>query len=189
MEFVQLADGRELEYLIEGPADGIPLVFHHGTPGAAVRFAPLAEAAERYGLRLVSPGRPGYGASTPQPGRSISDVAADVSSLLDAIGADRFLSLGLSGGGPHSLACAALLAGRCIAAATLASVGPADAEGLDFVAGMGEENVAEFGAAFDGPRGARAADRRAVDGAGRRRTAQAWRPPSVIWSPRWTRRR
>ena len=150
MEFVQLADGRKLEYLIEGPADGIPLVFHHGTPGAAVRFAPLAEAAERHGLRLVSPGRPGYGASTPQPGRSISDVAADVSSLLDAIGANRFLSIGLSGGGPHSLACAALLADRCIAAATLAGVGPANADGLDFVAGMGEENVAEFGAAFKG---------------------------------------
>ena len=150
MELVQLADGRKLEYLIEGPADGIPLVFHHGTPGAAVRFAPLAEAAERHGLRLVSPGRPGYGASTPQPGRSISDVAADVSSLLDAIGANRFLSIGLSGGGPHSLACAALLADRCIAAATLAGVGPANADGLDFVAGMGEENVAEFGAAFKG---------------------------------------
>ncbi|WP_329479876.1 alpha/beta hydrolase [Kribbella sp. NBC_01484] len=150
MEFVQLADGRKLEYLIEGPADGIPLVFHHGTPGAAVRFAPLAEAAEWHGLRLVSPGRPGYGASTPQPGRSISDVAADVSSLLDAIGADRFLSIGLSGGGPHSLASAALLADRCIAAATLAGVGPANADGLDFVAGMGEENIAEFGAAFKG---------------------------------------
>ena len=188
MEFVQLADGRKLEYLIEGPADGIPLVFHHGTPGAAVRFAPLAEAAERHGLRLVSPGRPGYGASTPQPGRSIGDVAADVSSLLDAIGADRFLSIGLSGGGPHSLACAALLADRCIAAATLAGVGPANADGLDFVAGMGEENVAEFGAAFKG----RAALEPLIEGsrasspAPHRRT---WRPPSVIWSPRWTRRR
>jgi pimeloyl-ACP methyl ester carboxylesterase len=150
MEFVQLADGRRLEYLIEGPADGIPLVFHHGTPGAAVRFGPLAEAAERHGLRLVSPGRPGYGASTPQPGRSIADVASDVTGLLDAIGADRFVSIGMSGGGPHSLACAALLPDRCVAAAAVAGVGPANVEGLDFMAGMGEENLAEFGAAFEG---------------------------------------
>ena len=114
MEFVQLADGRKLEYLIEGPADGVPLVFHHGTPGAAVRFAPLAESAVRHGLRLVSPGRAGYGASTPNPGRSIADVAADTAALLDAIGADRFYSIGMSGGGPHSLACAALLPGRCV---------------------------------------------------------------------------
>lgn len=150
MEFVQLADGRKLEYLIEGPADGLPLVFHHGTPGAAVRLAPLVEAAERHGLRLVSPGRPGYGDSTPQPGRSIADVADDVAGLLDAIGADRFLSIGMSGGGPHSLACAALLPGRCVAAASVAGVGPADADGLDFMAGMGAENLVEFGAAFKG---------------------------------------
>jgi pimeloyl-ACP methyl ester carboxylesterase len=150
MEFVQLADGRKLEYLIEGPADGVPLVFHHGTPGAAVRFAPLAESAVRHGLRLVSPSRAGYGGSTPHPGRSIADVAADTAALLGAIGADRFYSIGMSGGGPHSLACAALLPDRCIAAASVAGVGPADADGLDFTVGMGEENLAEFGAAFQG---------------------------------------
>jgi pimeloyl-ACP methyl ester carboxylesterase len=150
MEIARLADGRKLEYLVEGPADGVPLVFHHGTPGGAVRFAPLAEAAGRHGLRLVSPGRPGYGASTPDLGRSVADVAADITGLLDAIGADQFLSLGVSGGGPHSLACAALLPGRCVAAASVAGVGPAGADDLDFVGGMGAENVAEFGAAFEG---------------------------------------
>ncbi|MEU4294527.1 alpha/beta hydrolase [Kribbella sp. NPDC026596] len=151
MAIAELAGGRKLEYLVEGPAGGMPLVFHHGTPGGAVRFGPLAEAAGRYGLRLVSPGRPGYGASTPDPGRSVGDVATDITGLLDAIGADRFLSIGLSGGGPHSLACAALLPGRCVAAASIAGVGQAGADDLDFVAGMGAENIAEFGAAFEGP--------------------------------------
>lgn len=150
MELVQLADGRALEYLIEGPADGVPLVFHHGTPGGATRFATLADSAVRRGLRLVTPGRAGYGGSTPKPGRSVADVVADTGELLDAIGADRFLTIGVSGGGPHALACAALMPDRCVAAATIGGVAPFDAEGLDFLAGMGEDNVVEFGAAAEG---------------------------------------
>lgn len=150
MELVRLADGRVLEYLIEGPEDGVPLVFHHGTPGGAARFAPLAEAAVRRGLRLVCPSRAGAGGSTPRPGRSVAEVVGDVEELLDAIGADRFLSLGASGGGPHALACAALMPGRCAAAATIGGVAPFDADGLDFLAGMGGDNVVEFGAAVEG---------------------------------------
>ncbi len=37
-----------------------------------------------------------------------------------------------------------------MAAATVASVAPYDAEGLDFLAGMGESNIEEFGAALKG---------------------------------------
>jgi pimeloyl-ACP methyl ester carboxylesterase len=150
MERVDLPDGRTLEYLVEGPADGRTLVLHHGTPGGAVRCAPLADPALRLGYRVVHTSRPGYGGSTPQPGRRVADVAADTTAVLDALGADDFVTLGWSGGGPHALACAALLPDRCRGAATVAGVAPYPAEGLDWLAGMGDENQTEFAAAFAG---------------------------------------
>jgi pimeloyl-ACP methyl ester carboxylesterase len=151
MKRVELPDGRTLEYLDEGSAEAPTLVLHHGTPGGAVRCAPLAEAALRHGYRILTPGRPGYGGSTPHPGRRVADVAADVEALLDAVGSGEFITLGWSGGGPHALACAALLPGRCRAAVSMAGVAPYGAPGLDWLAGMGEENRAEFGAALAGP--------------------------------------
>lgn len=147
---VPAAGGRQLEVLVSGPEDGLPLVFHNGTPAGLVPFAPLTAAAQDRGLRLVMYARPGYGASTPQPGRRVADAAADVTAVLDALGAGDFVTAGWSGGGPHALACAALLAGRCRGAATIASVAPRRADGLDWLAGMGEENVAEFAAATAG---------------------------------------
>jgi len=129
---------------------GQPLVFHWGTPGAAVWFEPLAAAAARAGLRLVTYTRPGYAGSTPRPGRSVADAAADVAAVLDALGADTFVTFGWSGGGPHALACAALLPDRCLAATSVAGVAPYPAEGLDWLAGMGSENVEEFSAAIEG---------------------------------------
>lgn len=150
MERLELSDGRVLDYLVEGPADGRPLVMHHGTPGAALRLPPVAEAAARHGLRFVTHSRPGYRDSTPQPGRTVADVAGDVTALLDALGADDFVTIGWSGGGPHALACAALLPDRCRSAAILAGVAPYRAEGLDWMAGMGQDNVAEFSAAASG---------------------------------------
>ena len=125
-------------------------MFHSGTPSAAVPFAPLVEAAADAGLRLVTWSRPGYGDSGPAPGRTVADVAADTAAVLDELGVGEFVTLGWSGGGPHALACAALLPGRCVAAATLAGVGPYGADGLDWLAGMGEENVEEFSLALRG---------------------------------------
>src|SRR5690242_12414065 len=117
---LELPDGRTLEYVVDGPANGLPLVFHHGTPGAAMLFPPMTEAAARQGLRMVTYSRAGYAGSTARPGRSVSDIAADIAALLDALGARQFVTLGWSGGGPHALATAALLPGRCRAAATVA---------------------------------------------------------------------
>jgi pimeloyl-ACP methyl ester carboxylesterase len=147
MEQLRLSDGRVLEYFVDGPAGGRPLVLHHGTPGSGLRLASLADAAARHGMRFLTHSRPGYGDSTSQPGRRVADVASDLTAVLDAVGADDFVTIGWSGGGPHALACAALLPDRCRAAATLAGVAPYKAEGLDFLAGMGEDNVVEFGAA------------------------------------------
>jgi pimeloyl-ACP methyl ester carboxylesterase len=151
MERIELADGRILEYRVEGPDGALTLVLHHGTPGGAVGYPPVAEAATARGLRVLQYSRPGYGGSSPHPGRRVADAAGDVIALLDAIDADEFVTAGWSGGGPHALACAVLLPGRCRAAATLAGVAPHDADGLDWLAGMGSENLAEFGAAVAGP--------------------------------------
>ncbi|WP_433556585.1 alpha/beta fold hydrolase [Pseudonocardia xinjiangensis] len=150
MTEVGLPDGRTLEYVTVGPADGVPLVLHHGTPSAAVVFEPWAEAAAKHGFRLVMYSRPGYAGSSPRPGRTVADAAGDVAAVLDALGARRFVTVGWSGGGPHALACARLLPDRCAAAALIAGVGPYGVIGLDFLSGMGTENLEEFGAALEG---------------------------------------
>jgi pimeloyl-ACP methyl ester carboxylesterase len=145
-----LVAGRRLEVVSAGPTDGRALVFHHGTPGAAVGFGPAVESVVARGLRYVTYSRPGYAGSGAQPGRRVADAAADVAAVLDHLGAGEFVTVGWSGGGPHALACAALLPDRCRAAATLAGVAPFDAPGLDFLDGMAPENHAEFGAAVIG---------------------------------------
>jgi len=147
---VYLADGRRLEVLAAGPDDGLPLVMHNGTPIGLVAYAPMVDAAARRGLRLVMCARPGYGDSTALPGRRVADVTGDVAAVLDELGAPRFVTVGSSGGGPHALACAARLPARCLAAATMAGVAPFTAEGLDWLDGMGAENVEEIGAATAG---------------------------------------
>ncbi len=152
---VRLQDGRELEVLQTGPADGLPFVLHMGSPGAAVDMPQLTRPAGERGLRTVTFSRPGYAGSTPGPGRCVADAAADTRAVLDALGVDRFVTLGWSGGGPHALACAVLLPGRCLAAGILAGPAPSEAEGLDWMAGMAEENIAEFGAARAGRRNCR----------------------------------
>jgi pimeloyl-ACP methyl ester carboxylesterase len=147
---LHLTDGRHLDVLESGPPDGQVLVFHHGTPGSSVPFRAMSAAAQRLGLRLVTTSRPGYGDSTRRMGRRVVDVAVDTAAVLDAIGADRCLIAGWSGGGPHALACGAQLAERVAAVAVIASVAPYPADGLDWMAGMGEDNLEEFGAALRG---------------------------------------
>ena len=148
--FVEVGDGRRLEVVVSGPDEGPVVVFHTGTPSAALHHPPTTRAAAENGLRLVSYGRPGYGASTAHPGRSVADVVPDTVAVLDHLGVGEFVTMGHSGGGPHALACAALLPDRCRAAASVAGVAPFDAEGLDFLAGMGPENVEEFGLTVQG---------------------------------------
>ncbi len=142
--------GRVLDVATAGPADGATLVFHGGTPSAALLFGPLVEAAAARGLRTVTYSRPGYGTSTPAVGRTVAHAAGDTAAVVDALGAGRFLTMGWSGGGPHALACAALLPQRCAATVSLAGIAPYPAEGLDWLAGMGPENVEEFTRAVAG---------------------------------------
>ena len=143
-------DGRDLEVWLAGPPDGLPLVDHHGTPSCGRPTDRLVRAATERGIRLICPTRPGYGGSSPRPGRTVADVTADVADVLDHLGVQRVLVLGGSGGGPHALATAAGLARRVAAVASIAGIGPHGEDDLDFLAGMGQDNVDEFGAALAG---------------------------------------
>jgi pimeloyl-ACP methyl ester carboxylesterase len=149
LDHVLLPDGRRLDVRVTGPAAGLPVVFQHGTPGARTPFRAIERAVHARGLRLVTTSRPGYGDSTPQPGRRVAHVVADTQAVLEAIGADRCLVAGWSGGGPHALACGARLAAAA-GVLVIAGVAPYGADGLDWMAGMGEENVVEFSAALKG---------------------------------------
>lgn len=147
---VPVGAGRVLEVVAAGPSDGMALFSHHGTPGAAEMFAPLVEIGAERGLRHITYSRPGYGGSERQSKRTVASCIEDVVAVADVLGYERFYSVGGSGGGPHSIACATLLPERVIAAASVASPAPVDAAGLDWIAGMGEENVTELNRAHGG---------------------------------------
>jgi pimeloyl-ACP methyl ester carboxylesterase len=147
---VKVGKGRSLEALVDDRSSGRPLVFHWGTPGSAVWFQQLADIAAAAGLRLITYSRPGYDGSSPSPGRSVADAAVDVDAILAALDQSEYVTLGWSGGGPHALACAARSPARCLAAATIASIAPYRAGGLDWLSGMGAENVEEYSAALEG---------------------------------------
>lgn len=126
-----------------GDPAGWPVLVHNGTPSSrmAAFYGPwVADAVER-GLRLISYDRPGYGESSPRQGRTVADTAADVRAICAELSIDRLVTWGFSGGGPHALACAALLPDLVAAAASLASLAPFDAVGLDWMAGMNRDDV------------------------------------------------
>jgi pimeloyl-ACP methyl ester carboxylesterase len=147
---ISLADGRDLELEVTGPDGADVLLFIHGTPGASHQLGQLARAVHARGRRLVTWSRAGYGASTRRAGRDVASETADTAAVLDHLGVDTCVVAGWSGGGPHALACGALLSDRVRAVTTIAAVAPYEAEGLDFLAGMGEDNLEEFGLALRG---------------------------------------
>ncbi len=156
MSLITLRDGRDLELEVSGPDDAPVLLFCHGTPGASVQYGRYARGAAARGMRLVTWSRPGYGASSRRAGRSIADDTDDVAAVLDHLRAETCVIAGWSGGGPHALAAGALLPDRVRGVLCIAGVAPYDAEGVDFLAGMGEENVVEFGEALKGEAALRA---------------------------------
>jgi pimeloyl-ACP methyl ester carboxylesterase len=158
---VVLADGRTLHVYDTGRGSR-PVFWLHGTPNIGVPPEPLFAAADRLGVRWVGYDRPGYGTSTPRPGRDVASAAGDVAAVADALGIDSFGVIGHSGGGPHALACAALLAGRVRATAAISTLAPYGADGLDWFAGMAPGGVAGLRAAVAG----RAAKQRYEQNAG-----------------------
>ena len=63
---------------------------------------------------------------------------------------NRFAVMGHSGGGPHALACGALLPDRVVAVVVGAGLAPYGADGLDWFAGMVPAGVASLRAAVAG---------------------------------------
>jgi len=139
-----------------GDPAGRAVLVQLGTPSSRVLYRPHLLDAQERGIRLIAYDRPGYGGSTPQPERVVADCADDARAIVDALEIDRFAVWGISGGGPHALACAGVLSGRVVAAATLASPAPFDAEGLDWFADTGDENVEDDKLILSDPQAARA---------------------------------
>ncbi len=153
-----LADGRVLDLRVAGPDSGPALVYVHGTPSSGLAPDAIVEAAAARGLRTVSWSRPGYSTSSRRIGRRVADIAGDAEAVLDHLGLESVVAVGWSGGGPHVLACAALAPQRFRAVASLAGVAPyVESRGtLDWLAGMGQDNLEEFGAALLGEHDLRA---------------------------------
>lgn len=155
---IAVGDGRILRVHDSGGA-GPAAVWFHGSPQTGALLDPLLAAAEQRGLRLVSYGRPSYGGSSPLRGRDVASAAADVTAIADALGLSRFAAIASSGGGPHALACAALLPGRVTAVVLLGGIAPLTDE-YDWFDGMAD------------PSGLRAAQAGQVARAEHARTAQ-----------------
>jgi pimeloyl-ACP methyl ester carboxylesterase len=150
VQTVTTGDGRRLVVSVHGPESGPALIAHSGTPDDGSLHRETLERGAARGLRQVSYARPGYAGSNRNEGRSVADCAADVEAIANALGIQRLHTVGWSGGGPHALACAALLPDRVIAAATVAGAAPHDGDDLDWSVGMGEENLEEMGLAEKG---------------------------------------
>ena len=119
----------------DGAGDALTVVWHHGSPQTGAPLEPLVTAAARRGIRLVTYARPSYGGSTPAPGRDVAAAADDVARVADALGIERFATMGASGGAPHALACAALLGERVTGVVSIAGIAPYTGDG-DWFAGM-----------------------------------------------------
>ncbi len=150
---LDLGGGRTL-HVYDAPADGaddqLAVFWHHGTPNVGAPPEPLFPAAAQLGIRWVSYDRPGYGGSTPRPGRDVASAAADAARVADALGIGRFAVMGHSGGGPHALACGALLPERVVSVVCGSGLAPFHAEGLDWYAGMAAAGAGELRAAAEG---------------------------------------
>ncbi|HTJ72003.1 MAG TPA: alpha/beta hydrolase [Actinospica sp.] len=145
-------DGRNLTVRELGDRSGAPVFFMHGTPGSRTGPYPRLTLLHHLGVRMIAYDRPGYGGSDRLPLRSVSHAASDVKTIADALGIKHFSVMGRSGGGPHALACAAMMPDRVDRVAVLVGLAPRNAEGLDWYAGMTESNRREYTIAESGVR-------------------------------------
>jgi pimeloyl-ACP methyl ester carboxylesterase len=150
---IETRDGRTLAFAVWGDPDGFPILALHGTPGCRLGRWAREELYAELGVCYVTHDRAGYGRSDRNHGRRVVDAVADVRALADELGFDQFGATGGSGGGPHVLACAALLPDRIVRAICEVGVAPLGTPGLEqeaWLAGMDPENVKEFGWALAG---------------------------------------
>ena len=146
------ADGRRrLAVSLSGDPSANAVFYFHGTPGSRVGPRPSERELKDLKVYLITFDRPGYGRSDRLEARTVADIAPDVAAIADSLGLERFAVLGRSGGGPHALACAALLPGRVTSAAALVSLAPWEAEGLNWFGGMANSNVDAYTTAASDP--------------------------------------
>lgn len=105
-ETIRLTDGRTLAWSTYGDRDGVPIVAIHGSPDSATVWRLADTAARACSVRLIAPNRPGFGASSSKPGRSILDWVDDLDELTDHLGLESYRLLAISGGSPYALAAA-----------------------------------------------------------------------------------
>jgi pimeloyl-ACP methyl ester carboxylesterase len=119
---VTLSDGRLLAYTDLGAPGGPVVMYCHGAPTSRLDLAVFERAFAERAVRVVSADRPGYGGSSPQPGRRLEDWPSDVATLADHLGVERFAVTAWSSGGPYAVACTALLPDRVASAGIVAGV-------------------------------------------------------------------
>src|SRR5436190_15355497 len=123
---IQLRDGRQLGYAEYGDPNGKPVLYFHGWPSSRLEARILHGTVSEMGVRLIAADRPGYGLSDFKPERAIVDWTEDVRDLTDQLKLSRFAVLGISGGGPYAVACAAKLAEQLTSVLLVCSMGPTD---------------------------------------------------------------
>lgn len=122
---VPVAEGRHLGAAEFGDPQGFPVLWFHGTPGGRMQVPPDAPSSARErGIRLFGVERPGTGWSTPHRYRRVREFADDIRALANYLDLPRFAVVGLSGGGPYTLACAHSLPDRVAAACVIGGIGP-----------------------------------------------------------------
>jgi pimeloyl-ACP methyl ester carboxylesterase len=104
---INMSDGRSVGFADYGSPDQTAVVWCHGGPGNRLEPLQVADDAARAGLRLIGIDRPGYGRSTPQPGRTIGGWTPDALAVLDHLGIEQCVAVGMSTGGAYALALAA----------------------------------------------------------------------------------
>jgi len=125
-ETLRLEDGRLLGYAVYGDPEGWPIFYFHGFPGSRLEAQLADRVAARMGIRLIALDRPGFGLSDFKPRRTIFEWPDDVVKIADALGINRFATIGVSGGGPYAAACALKIPQRLTAVAIVCGLGPLD---------------------------------------------------------------
>jgi len=141
-EFLRLADGRNLEYLANGPFQNSAVILHAGTTQDITGWQTWLDYFAAQGVFALSFGRSGYAGSTVMPGRITIDVAKDIAELSEALGITKFVNIGLSGGGQHAIATG--LDPRSVGVVTVGSLAPFAELGQDFYTGMQQADLDEY---------------------------------------------
>jgi pimeloyl-ACP methyl ester carboxylesterase len=122
-----LPDGRKLGYAEYGSPTGHAILYHHGLPGSRLEAAAYHDLALSLGARIIAIDRPGIGWSSPHPSRTLLSWAKDVENLTQHLCLEKYAVMGVSGGGPYALACAAALPSahlKCVS--VICGLGPPD---------------------------------------------------------------